>query len=169
MPRKTSADTIGPGERYRRRSELSTKAELAALSDFAFHGQLSVHGLHQPRRYGQTQPHAAVPSCRRRVRLLENLENGGLPALGYPNARVRDRELQTHVPLGLALLPDFYQNLTGFRELDGIVDEIENDLPEAVVIADHELGTRRSRSHSNSRPFSCARKLMAFNVLFNIP
>src|SRR3984957_2736953 len=86
---------------------------------------------------GQSQTGAAIFSRREGVRLAEGIEYAALDFLGYPDSRVDDLESQQAI---LAGCPHPHDNLAGVRELDGVADEIDEDLAQPHRIAPHGAG-----------------------------
>src|ERR1022692_4860508 len=81
-------------------------------------------------------------ACRRRVHLAERLEQALDPVLRNPDAGVLHRDLKLHPALVNG--PEIHQgrdppgvdrDAPGERELDGVVDEVDDDLPQAGDVA----------------------------------
>src|SRR5579863_8151450 len=125
----------GRGRFGGRQPHLEPKCRAAAGravdADFAAHqgGEL--------RADGQSQTGAAIFSRRERVRLAEGIEYAALDFLGYADARVDDLESQQAIRAGC---PYPHDNLAGVRELDGVADEIDEDLAQPHRIAPHGAG-----------------------------
>src|SRR5262245_3264391 len=90
----------------------------------------TVH-LHDLLGDGETQPGAAFGLGIRAIHLMELLEDTGLFLLRDPRSRVRhgDGEVPIHRRRSDT-------DLAGLRELDGVADEIEQHLREALLIAE---------------------------------
>ena len=115
----------------------------------------AAHQRHQPRRDRQPQPGPLVPARRRVVPLLEGLEDLLLLLARDADAGVADREVQHlrrprfgHRRVGLrgrvldaGLDPD--DDLALLGELDGVADEVEQDLPQPARVADQGVGHLR--------------------------
>ena len=76
----------------------------------------------------------------RAVDLLEHLEDCGLLALGDADSRVPDSEVQQNLVLGLALPLHVQHHFAFLSELQRVAHQIENDLSQAVVVANHHVG-----------------------------
>ncbi len=121
-------------------AESCGEVERAALAGFAFNPKSSAHQSRQPGRNGQAQTRASILPGRRTIGLRKGLENQPLLFRRNANPCVGYDKVQTNLLLGLRfrLNADGYLTLLG--ELNGVVDEIEEDLPQATWIADERLG-----------------------------
>src|SRR4051812_34692781 len=105
-----------------------------AAPRFALHLQPAAHHLHEPRADREPEPGAAVTARRRAVRLHESFEHPADRPGIHPDARVLHRE-----PEAVAVRPDLDANVTaGWRELDGVGEEIQQHLAKAVTVAGDE-------------------------------
>ena len=120
--------------------EADDKVEPASPADFAFHPDTAAHEADQARGDGQAQARAAVAARRRSVGLLEHLEDGRLFLRRDADPRVGDDEVQHHVLFRVGFPRHFQAHLPGLRELDGVADEVDDDLAQAAIVADHHVG-----------------------------
>ena len=116
------------------------KVEAGALAGFALDPKPAAHEPRQPRADGQSESGAPVIARGRAVDLREGVENQLVLVLRDADAGVRHGELErTCRTLRRARLnPDGDLALGG--ELDGVAHQIDDDLPQSVGIAPHELG-----------------------------
>ncbi len=98
---------------------------------------LAAHQVGQLLAYGEAETGAAVLSGGERVGLAEGSEYMGLRLLGYANACIDDLKAQQTI---LADCPDPHDDFAGVRELDGVADKVDQDLPQTHGIAAHRAG-----------------------------
>ena len=124
-----------PGRDRRRPPEGQFEPEGAALARLALGADLATHQVHQALADGQAQPGAAEPAGDVAVGLGEGGEEAGQDLRGHADPRVADREAQAQA-LGTdlpGLDPDLDRAMVG--ELDGVADEVEEDLFQALGVA----------------------------------
>ena len=96
------------------------------------------------------RPGAAEPARRRTVGLAEGFEDRVLMLERDADASVGHRELQHPVLVAIGLAPDCHEHVTLLGELDGIADQVDEDLAQAQRIADERGRTRRDRLRTRS-------------------
>src|SRR5581483_5653893 len=110
------------------------------LADLALDADVAVHVLYQAARDRQSQPGAAVPPRRpRAAALLEGREDALLLVGGYAGAGVAHRTEQTDLGAGLFLHLHAHHDLAVLGELDGVADQVDDDLLKAARIADQRV------------------------------
>ena len=99
-------------------------------------GDIAAHLAHQFLRDHQPQPCAAVASGDAGIGLAEGLEQTGLIALRNTDAGIANLDLNLYLVIADGAL--FYQhvNVAVFGELDGVTDQIGNDLLQTQRVAD---------------------------------
>ena len=107
----------------------------------AFHADRAAHDLDEVFADGQAQARAAELPADGRVGLAEALEQAVLLIGGDADPRVRHGEPDV-VEIPPLLHADIERDRSGFRELDGVVQEVEQDLLDARLVAKHH---RRQR------------------------
>ena len=125
-----------------RRLEARGEMERAALARVALHPQPPAHHRHELGADREAQPGPAVVSRRRAVRLREGLEDHTLELLRYPDPGVAHLHAQDALtrPCRLDVRP--HHHLASLRELDGVADQVEEQLPQPSRIADQPLRHR---------------------------
>src|SRR5229473_1273251 len=113
--------------------------ERASAADFAFHPDLAAHEFDQADADGQSQPSAPVFPSGGTIGLRKWLENE--PELFRRNAaaRIGHAKMQ-HDPfldLRFQLHPHTYETSAG--ELDGVTEEIEQDLADAQRVTQQRV------------------------------
>ena len=109
--------------------------ERGADPDRARHARLSAHEPGQLTGDGQAEAGAAVGPRGRGVGLLELLEHRVQLAGGNADTGVRDREAQPN-PIAVRLVERHANHhLSGGRELDGVADQVGDDLADAGGVA----------------------------------
>src|SRR5256885_4456868 len=119
-------------------AEPSRKIERAPLSDRAFSPGLSSHQLHQLLRNGQSQAGSPVLARDGSMGLSESLENLRQLVLRDADASVSHRESEQAGLLTDRVLLDPQDYLASFGELDGVADQIDQDLMEAFWVT-HQI------------------------------
>ena len=126
----------------------------AAQARFADHAQGAIHQVGQAQANGQAQAgsgHHIVVACG----LVERFENKRLVLMGYP-LPVSDLPLQTH-PLAFAAEHlDPQHHAPGVGELDGIAQQVVEDLPQSADIPSNGSGSCGSRQAYSCKPLLCA-------------
>ena len=104
--------------------------EGAAAIDPAVHADLAAERAHQLAADGEAQPGAAEAPRNRGVGLHEGVEEVGLAALGDADAAVDHREAQPFRAFvaGQTLGINTHLNAALLGELDGVADQVEQDL-----------------------------------------
>ena len=120
---------------------------MTAVTGFGLDPDLAPHHFHQTPTDGQTQARAAEFPCGAPVRLTEGLEQ--VPGLlwRHADAGVFDIDGQADTPIRGFANGDIQSDVARFSELDGIVDQIDQNLPQAQRIAHQVVG--HVRSHVN--------------------
>ena len=140
--------------------------ERTALVRFALHPEATAHQGDQPRRDGQPQAGAAILAGRRAIGLLEGVEDRLLSIRRNADARIAHGEMQlcpwsvvrrplpilraflsaVRLPLqratdhGPRTTNNVQNHLAGPGELDGVADEVDDDLTQAYRIAHQDVG-----------------------------
>ena len=127
----TGAPAVLPGA-----FEGTGETEGAALSRCAACADGPAHQLHQQFADGQPQPRAAIFARSAAVRLGEGVEQGGHLFLLDADAGIGDRELQRAKPVRPLQLADADNDLSLLSELDGVLREVQQYLPDPQRIAD---------------------------------
>ena len=109
----------------------------------AFQPDTSAHEVCELAADGQPQPRPAVAARRAAVRLREGLEDGLLAVLRDADPAVSDRKPDRGLRPGLGYQPRLDDHLAARRELQGVADEVRQDLPDAPRIAPQALGDSR--------------------------
>ena len=91
----------------------------------------------------EPEPRAPVFTGDRVISLGKAVENSGEILGFYSGAGIGDAEINA-VPFADA---DIDADRTAFGELDRIADDIDQDLPDPLLVADHETGDIRGHSH----------------------
>ncbi len=150
-----------------RPTETHGEMEAAAAAGLAVEPDPPAHHADQAGGDGQTQPGSAMPPGGRAVGLLEHAEDGRVFFRGNADPRIGNGEVQCYVvcraargktgfqsvtfgragfqPVGALVfrgcLPgDFQHDLAALRKLDGVVDEVDHDLPQSMVVAHDPSG-----------------------------
>ena len=125
--------------------------ERAAHARFAFEPDAAAHHLHKLARDGQAQAGAAVLARGGHVGLGERLEQFRRLLRRHADAGVAHGELELHLFAGAFEQFDLQPDFALLGELDGVVDEVGEDLAEPERIAAQILGDRRRR-HRRETP-----------------
>src|SRR5204863_5583380 len=104
--------------------------ESATLASFALDPNMTAHHLDQPLRNCKPQTGAAVLARRRTIGLGERLEDARLFLFRHADAGIADGEMQVDLFLALRDRFDAHHDLTVLGKLDGVADEVGDDLPE---------------------------------------
>ena len=118
------------------------KGEAAALARLALHPDAPAEQLDQPARNRQPESRPAVLSRRRGIDLGKGLKQPILARLGNADAGVRDGEPQLDEIRSHRDAAGERCHVAGIRKLDGVAQQVEEDLPDARDVAD-DLGRQR--------------------------
>lgn len=120
--------------------ELDDEGEAAAFTGFTFEPDTAVHEFDEAFGDGEAEAGAAVFTGGGHIGLGEGLEEACGLFRGHADTGVGDGEFQ--LDTGFGCLEEFGgdADLAVFRELDGIVDEVGDDLAEAEGVAAEVLG-----------------------------
>jgi hypothetical protein len=118
------------GERSIEREGEDTAACRAVL-----HPDTTAHECDERGRNRQSQSRSAESAGRGAVSLLKGPKDPGLFVEWHAAPRVGDVELKVTAPVTSAQLGDGHDDMSGVRELDGIADEVSDDLPDAQWVA----------------------------------
>ena len=137
-------ERLPPGRRGARQAERSSgglregrgERERGAGAGLALDPELAAHQRDELRRDRQPEPRPAVLPRGRAVGLRERLEDELLLVLRDADAGVLHGHHDTRLLLVLALDRDADHHAAPFGELDGVREEVDEDLPEAEWIAD---------------------------------
>ena len=122
LRRNKSHRMLGPDANANRDMESAAAPWLAVDPDPSAH-----HG-DEPRRDGQAETCAAKASCRRPIGLIEGIEDHRLLVSWNADAGIGNGDMEQCRAAGLWFARDAYENFTLVSELDGIADEIHQDL-----------------------------------------
>ena len=126
--------------RAARQSEARGEMEGAAFAELAFHPDAPVHGFHQPAGDRQSQARAAEAARGRAIGLGERIKDE-LQLVGRnADAGIGHREMQPGSALGPRIESDVDHHLALLGELQGIADEIDDDLPQADRVPLEHVG-----------------------------
>ncbi len=135
-PHQFVAGRGGGGARVVRYGEAGGEVEGAAFPGGALDPDLSLHVLDELLGNGQAQSGAAVESCGRAVGLGESVEDMVELFCRDANARVRHGEAQGAGLVRLGIVGDADGDFSAVGKLDGVADEVHDDLPQALGVAD---------------------------------
>ena len=120
----------------------------ASFARLAFDPNASAHHLHKLRRDRQAQAGAAVFARRRGIGLAERLENLRLLFGRDADAGVAHGNVQAELPVGVdKFWLDVNDDFPAAGELNGVADEVDNDLPQSTGVADQFVGHVRRNTH----------------------
>src|SRR5271157_1834760 len=120
------------------------EVEAASLSGLALHPDPALHELDQADGNGQAQTGAAIAAGGGGAGLREWGEYRGLLFTRDADARVGDHKVQQGLPAAAFLHAGMQRHFAPFGELDGVADEVEDDLAEPGRIAHDGFGNLRS-------------------------
>ena len=120
---------------------------MTAATGFGLDPDPSTHHFHQTPADGQTQARAAEFPCGASIRLAKGLEQVGGLFLRHPYAGVFDIDGQLDTSIRGLANGDIQFDVASFGELDGIVDQIDQNLPQTQRIANQVV--RHIWSHMN--------------------
>ena len=123
-------------------SEANNEVKGAALTWEAFQPNAARHQFDQALADGQSQSCAAVSPSHRTVGLREGFENLLLLFDGHTDTSIPHGKMEEGGAC-LQLADDVDGDFTLFGKLDGIADQIDQDLADASGIADQSLGKFR--------------------------
>ncbi len=112
------------------------EVESAAAAGLALDPQPALHELHESLRDPESEPGATILEADRGIGLFEVLEDRRKPRRRDADARIDHRE-QDHA--GHEIVLDARRDAPLFRELDRVAEQVQQDLPQAVLIADDDL------------------------------
>ena len=113
--------------------------ERAPLAHGALDPDPPLHHAHQFRRDGQAETGTAVLARRRRVPLLERLKDGSSScSAGMPMPVSRTGKMQADLLVAAPRFFDRDSDLALLGELDGVADQVEQDLAQPRRIAAHD-------------------------------
>ena len=115
----------------------------AAFAHNTLDPDATAHKANQLATNRQSQAGTAESPSRRSVRLREGVEDQLLLIFGNPDTRVGNREVQCHLALACGVQLYLDTDLSPFGELDGIADEVHQDLPQPGGVGNQELRNRR--------------------------
>jgi hypothetical protein len=138
VTRGTTAEAV---ERYR---------EGRARARRARHGDASAHQFGQAANDRQAKTGPAIAAGRRAVALGKGLEQAGHLRLRHADTAVGDRQDEAHASVDGRLASDGDADLADFGELDGVADQVEQDLAHARGIAVQQV-RRRLVDHGDDR------------------
>src|SRR5260370_25085910 len=108
--------------------KLYREVETTPVARLALNANLAVHELHQTPADRQPEPRAAIAPGRGTVGLTKSVENHPLLRGQHSDARIGNAEPQ-HRTIGLKFLqPHVHFDKSPRRELDRVVNQIQQDL-----------------------------------------
>ena len=110
----------------------------APFAHVALHPDASLHQPHQFGRDGQPETGAAVLASGRRVPLLESLKHFVELLSRNADAGVPHGEVQADLVVAPPLFRHRDDDFTLLRELDGVADQVQQDLTQLRRIAAHD-------------------------------
>ncbi len=116
--------------------ETGGEVEGRALAGLALDPDPPLHLLHQVLRYGQPQAGAAVFAGGGGVGLAEGLEHLAALFRGHADAGIAHPEVQLDAAVILGHLVNADDDLALFGELDGVVAQVDQHLPQPQRVAD---------------------------------
>ena len=122
------------------RGECECQLEGCALASFTVQVKLTTEQLHQTLGYGQAQPGTAKVALVGGINLGEGFHDALLVGRADTHSRVLDVDAYSHAVIGNVEGFCANANRALFGELDGIADQIEQDLAQAVRITDEKIG-----------------------------
>ena len=148
--------------------QTGVKPESGALPWFALHAQGAAHQFHELLGDGQPQTRTPIFAGHGPVRLGEGLEDPGLDLRGNADAGIADLKAQPH-RLFLPLLQelDVHHYLPLVRELNGIVQEVGENLTEAPGIAQQGRGGLGGQPAGQLQPLGLGVFCEEFQELFD--
>ena len=135
----------------RRRFQRGGEGESRAFADRAGQGPFAAHRSHQPVADRQAQPGAAMRPGRALVRLREGLEQGRQLVRWNAGPGVVDRH--SHPRRVGRIAVDGDQHAPDVRELDGVVDQVADHLPQPRRVG-HDEGQARIDEHRQIQPLA---------------
>jgi len=148
--RRVLGGTCGRRQAGRRHyPEPGGKVKGRSFAGSAFDPDPPAHPFNQLRGNGQSQPGAAVVPRGRTVHLGKRLEDHRLLFRWNADPRVRDRKVQAALADPIRLGRHLQDDRAAFRELQGVVDEVEEDLSQPQRIA--EVAFRHARRELGSQ------------------
>jgi hypothetical protein len=129
--------------RFGRRSDPQPHREVksAALLHGAFHPDTPLHHFHQRAGDGEAQPGTAEVPSRGGVHLLEGFEDRRQLVRRDADPRIADGDVQDNLGFVMRLAGHLQHDFALFRELDGVPDQIDDDLPQSNGISLQNSGT----------------------------
>ena len=119
--------------------QLHREVEAGTLAGLAFDADFAAHHLHQLTGDRQAQPGAAVLARGGAVGLGEGIEQLVDLLLGDADAGVDDRELQAAAIVPVFQRHHLQDDMAVVGELDGVADQVHQDLAQAAGIAVYAL------------------------------
>src|SRR5271168_8507 len=123
-------------------AEAGGEPECASLAQLAGNPDITTHQLRQALGDGQPKSGSAELPGSRSARLLKRLEQPPHLLLSEADASVSDREVDKFTVLLVLLDQSLDDDLTPFRELDGVVAEVDQDLTQSQWVT-LEMGRDR--------------------------
>src|ERR1700730_5780266 len=107
---------------------MCSEMEAAAHAQLAFHPNSSVHEFPQPGRNSQTQSRATISATHGSVSLCKSLKDRSLLFSRNSDTRIYDCKMEFDAVIRPRICPDVNNYFALLRELDGVTDQIHNDL-----------------------------------------
>ncbi len=134
-------------------SEPDGEEERAADARLAFQPDASAHQLDQPPADGEAEARAAVLARGGHVGLGERLEQLRRLLLGHADAGVAHGKLELHLFARAFEQLDVQPDFAVLGELDGVVDEVRQDLAESERVAEQKFRDARRDVGQKLEPF----------------
>ncbi|MFM1944605.1 MAG: hypothetical protein RI897_3587 [Verrucomicrobiota bacterium] len=125
---------------FRAGLEVDDEVEAAAFTGFTFEPDAAMHEFDEAFGDGEAKAGAAVFPGGGHVGLGEGLEQAGGLFRGHADAGVGDREFELDGGIGMFEQFGCDADLAFLGELDGVIDEVGDDLAEAKGVAAEVLG-----------------------------
>src|SRR6266849_2133606 len=123
--------------------ESNRKMKRASLPRLAFNPDSSAHEMDQLSRDGEPETCSPILSCCGTIGLREGLKDLGVHLLGDAYSCITHRKLEFHFFRADGVASDADDDLAGFRELDAVPNQVDDDLPQPGGVSHEFLGNFR--------------------------
>src|SRR6516164_5884925 len=121
-------------------SKAGVEVESAPLAYFALEPNPSAHSFHQARGDGQPQARAAVRAPGRAIGLHKGIENVFVLFRCDTNTGVGDGKMEEDFFACACFHFNLDHHFAAPGELDGVADQVDDHLPQAIRVADNAVG-----------------------------
>ena len=129
-----------------------------ALAKRAFHLDFTAHQAHQIMHDGQAKAAATETPTHAVVGLAEGRENVAQGLVADADARIAHQDLQLLPAIGCRCRLAGNANAAAGGKFDGVVDQIVDDLPQPVFVAEDVIGQRRIDVEPQRQPLLACRR-----------